>query len=288
MGRYDHGVHAGNAGDVWKHFILLEAADCLLETGGSLVYAESHAGRPEYVLRAPGDWEGGIGKIWPLLPSLGDFSYFDILADLNPQSTSPVPGSKPVPGSNLASNSGPLPGPLFKPIIYPGSTRLIYELARRKGANLEASVWDNDAGVAGSWESFTTKARSTESFPSAGIVFHQGDGFAGVLSRLCRSCPGLLFIDPAYIDPKDSRLAAKLLQSAKDLGWIVLWWYMMDMQTAPEELDKFELQFSEAGLDGGIWKGAVVAFAGVDSDRYDRLISHMHRQIGKFIRSLKR
>ncbi len=83
MDRYDHRVHAGNAGDVWKHFLLLEAADCLLEPGGSLIYAESHAGRPEYVLRAPGDWEGGIGKIQPLLPYLGNFSYFDILADLN-------------------------------------------------------------------------------------------------------------------------------------------------------------------------------------------------------------
>jgi 23S rRNA (adenine2030-N6)-methyltransferase len=263
MNRYDHRVHAGNAGDVWKHFLLLEAADHLLEPGGSLVYAESHAGRPEYVLRAPGDWEDGIGKIWPLLPSLGNFSYFEILADLNSGSASP-------------------------PIIYPGSIRLIYELARRRGADLQACVWDDDADVAGSWESFTTKARLTESFPPAGIVFHQGDGFAGVLSSLRRSPPGLLFIDPAYIDPEDARLAERLLERAKDLGWIVLWWYMMNMQTAPRGLDKFELQFSEAGLYGGKWKGAVVAFAGGDSDRYDRLISHIHRQIRKFIRLLKR
>ncbi len=267
MGRYDHRVHAGNAGDVWKHFLLLEAADCLLEPGGSLIYAESHAGRPEYVLRSPGDWEGGIGKIWPFLPSLRNFPYFDILADLNKDSQSIVSPSL---------------------IIYPGSIRLIDELARRKGANLQANVWDNDADVAGSWESFTQAAESMGSLPSAGIVFHQGDGFTGMMSRLCRSPPGLLFIDPAYIDPEDAPLAVKLLQEAKDLGWIVLWWYMMDMQTAPEGLDKFELQFSEAGLDGGKWKGAAVAFVGEDSDRYDRLISHMHQQIKKFIRLLNR
>jgi 23S rRNA (adenine2030-N6)-methyltransferase len=288
MNRYDHRVHAGNAGDVWKHFLLLEAADHLLEPGCSLVYAESHAGRPEYVLSAPGDWEGGIGKIWPLLPFLEDFSYFKILAELNSASPSPVQPKQPVPGSNLTSDYGLISGIILKQITYPGSIRLIYELARRKGTNLQARVWDDDAEVAGSWESFAARARSTKSIPQAEISFHQGDGFAGVLSCLCSSQPGLLFIDPAYIDPEDAILAEKLLQRAKDLGWIVLWWYMMDMQTAPEGLDRFELRFSQAGLYGGRWKGAVVAFAGGDSDRYDRLISHINGQIRKFFQILNR
>jgi 23S rRNA (adenine2030-N6)-methyltransferase len=259
MGHYDHRVHAGNAGDVWKHFLLLEAANCLLDSDGSMVYAESHVGRPEYALSAPGDWEGGIGNIRPLLPSLRNFCYFNILADLNP-------------------------------FIYPGSASLIYELAKRKGAKLQADVWDNDPGVAISWESFTkaAAAKSAGSFPQARIVFHQGDGFLGVLSILHRSPPGLLFIDPAYIDPEDVRLAEKLLQRAKDLGWIVLWWYMMDTKTAPDGLRTFELRFSEVGLEEGRWKGAVVAFAGGDSERFDHLIGHMHRQIDKFIRIIKR
>ncbi len=261
MVRYDHRVHAGNAGDVWKHFLLLEAADCLIEPGGSLIYAESHAGRPEYVLREPGDWVGGIGKIWPILPSLRDFPYFDILADLNPKSASLI--------------------------IYPGSTRLIHELARRKGANLLANVWDNDAGVADAWESLLAPAKSIGPFPPTGIVFHHGDGFAGVMSNLSRSCPGLLFIDPAYIDPEDFRLAIKLLQRAKDLGWIVLWWYMIDMKSAPDDLTAFELRFSEAGLDGGRWKGAAVAFVGKRNERFDNLIRHIHRRIETFIRILK-
>jgi 23S rRNA (adenine2030-N6)-methyltransferase len=288
MNRYDHRVHAGNAGDVWKHFLLLEAADFLLEPGDSLVYAESHAGYPEYILRAPGDWEGGIGKIWPLLPSLGDFSYFKILADLNLASPSPLQARQLIHASNPASNFGSVPGPISKPIVYPGSTRLIYELAWRKGANLQASVWDNDANVASSWDRLKVKTRSTESFPPAGIVFHLGDGFAGVMSRMRESCPGLLLIDPAYIDPEDATLAEKLLQRAKDLGWIVLWWYMMGMQTAPEGLDEFELRFSEAGLYGGKWQGAMVAIAGGENDRYDRLISRINQQIRKFFQILNR
>jgi 23S rRNA (adenine2030-N6)-methyltransferase len=290
MGHYNHRVHAGNAGDVWKHFLLLEAADCLFDHDGRLVYAESHVGRPEYALRAPGDWEGGIGKIWPLLPSLNNFCYFDILADLNPENLSSFPCYEPISKQVSGPFSRSISGPFSGPLLYPGSAHLIYELAKRKGANLQADVWDNDPDVASSWESFTqaAAAKSTGSFPPAKIVFHQGDGFLGVLSRLRRSPPGLLFIDPPYIDPEDVRLARKLLQRARELGWIVLWWYMIDKKTAPDDLQTFELQFAEAGLEGGRWKGAVVAFAGGDSERFDHLISHMHQQIKKFIRIVKR
>jgi len=279
MGHYDHRVHAGNAGDVWKHFLLLEAADCLLDPDGSLVYVESHVGRPEYALRAPGDWEGGIGKIWPLPPSLSNFCYFDILADLNSESPYSFPGLEPI--------SKHVSGPVFRSLRYPGSARLIHELAKRRGVKLEADIWDNDPDVASSWEGFSQAAKSNESYPPAKIVFHQGDGFAGALSRLCRSPAGLIFIDPPYIDPEDLRLARKLLQRARERGWIVLWWYMMDMKTAPDGLHTFELKFAEMGLEGGRWKGAVMAFAGAKNKRFDNLLSHMHRRIETFIRILK-
>jgi len=93
MRHYDHRGHAGNAGDVWKHFLLLEAASCLFIPDSSLVYAESHVGRPEYSLRTPGDWVGGIGKCWPLLPHLKKFCYFDLLASSNPSGLKCYPGS---------------------------------------------------------------------------------------------------------------------------------------------------------------------------------------------------
>jgi 23S rRNA (adenine2030-N6)-methyltransferase len=265
MCHYDHRVHAGNAGDVWKHFLLLEAADCLLTPDSSLVYAESHVGRPAYSLKVPGDWEGGIGKIWPVLPTLFNFSYFAILGDLNPKR----------------------PSSALHGLFYPGSACLIYELAKRKGAKLEADVWDTDPDVAISWEEISYAAKSAGSIPPAQIVFHQGDGFTGALSRLSGSQAGLLFIDPPYINSEDVRLASKLIHRAVERGWIVLCWYMMDTKTATDGLQTFELQFKEIGLDGGRWKGAGVAFAGEENERFRRLVAHMHRQIDELIRMLR-
>ena len=267
MHKYDHRVHAGNAGDVWKHFLLLEAADFLLTPESRLVYAESHVGRPEYALRTPGEWEGGIGKLWPILPRLRDFCYFNILADLNPESLSFVPSWKPVSKQVSGPISGSISESFSNPLLYPGSARLIYELARRKEANLQADVWDNDPKVARSWEGLYRAEWFKGSFLPDRIVFHQGDGFQGARSRLNRSPAGLLFIDPPYINPEDVRLAEKLLRRARKMGWTVLWWYMTDLKTVPDGLQTFELRFAETGLDGGRWEGAAVAFAGAKNER---------------------
>ena len=52
---YDHRTHAGNAGDVWKHFILAEVADYLLSKRKILTYIESHVGYPRYNLCSSGE-----------------------------------------------------------------------------------------------------------------------------------------------------------------------------------------------------------------------------------------
>ncbi len=291
MGHYDHRVHAGNAGDVWKHFLLLEAANCLLDPDSSLVYAESHVGHPHYSLKASGDWEGGIGRLWPFLPSLSNFCYFQILAELNANISSP-------------DRNG---------LLYPGSARLIYELARRKGTGLKAEIWDTDQDVSASWQKFISSAAASIDSPVSSKshaspvssespvygpchvtmpVFHQADGFHGVLSWLRRFSSGdllpkLLLIDPPYIDPDDVLLSERLLLEAKERGWIVLWWYMLDMKTAPKDMAAFELHFSEVGLDAARWQGAAVAVAGPDCEAFERLLDRIQRQINDFIQILK-
>lgn len=225
MHKYDHRVHAGNAGDVWKHFLLLEAADFFPLPDCKLVYAESHVGRPEYALSAPGEWEGGIGKLWPILHRLRNFCYFDILSNLNPRGL----------------------------MLYPGSARLVQEAAKRKGSMLQSNVWDIDEQVIATWQGYSE------------IAFHLGDGFSGIRSLLNHSPPGLLLIDPPNIDPTEVNLAEKLFGAAKEKGWIVLWWFMTCQDTIPNDhFEKYTIQFSEIGLNCSNWKGCSIALAGPD------------------------
>ena len=243
MRHYDHRVHAGNAGDVWKHFLLLEAADCLLTPDSSLVYAESHVGRPEYSLKAACDGVGGIGKIWPVLPSLLNFCYFSILNELNPRGL----------------------------MRYPGSARLVWELAKRKRSRLEIEVWDIDPDVASAWNEYP------ETTP---LSFHLGEGFSGVMSLLNEAIPGLLLIDPPFLDPEEVNAAEELFDRARESGWTVLCWHMvgtidtvdtMDMmgreflpescfhESFHEFFHEFSIQFSQIGLDYCGAKGCAVA-----------------------------
>ena len=268
MGRYDHRVHAGNAGDVWKHFLLMEAADWLLKDSNRLIYAESHAGRPHYLLKAPGEWQDGIGRIWQLLPALQAFAYFRMLSELNPSLTQ-------------ASEER----------LYPGSARLIRELAWMRGAELQAEIWDNHPQVAASWQDYLSAQSLPADRSPQGISFHFSDGFSGLFSHLRQLSsdfsPCLLFIDPPYVHSQEVNMAERLLQRARDAGWIVLWWYMTDEMTAPEEMDALELDFSQAGLYGGRWKGAGVAVTGSQSSQLSRLVHHLQQRSEELIRMLK-
>lgn len=60
---YDHSTKIGNQGDVVKHVALFTAIRQLLKDwplDRDFVYADIHAGRPEYVLPDKGEWQQGI------------------------------------------------------------------------------------------------------------------------------------------------------------------------------------------------------------------------------------
>ena len=261
MGPYDHRVHAGNAGDVWKHFLLLEAADCLLTPDSSLVYAESHVGRPKYALKPSGDWESGIGRIWSALPLLKDFPYFDILMELNSSESLP----------------------LLQIECYPGSALLVAKLAKRKKSDLRMQIWDIDPSVHAAW---------TEYLDDSTISFHLKDGFAGARSILKSSSPGLLLIDPPFIYPGDKRAAEELFLAARESGWTVLCWHMnysvpeklhLQNEIHPEQSpftcrssssDQFTellFQFSRIGLEYADATGCVIRAASRDTALIDRI-----------------
>jgi len=225
---YDHRRHAGNAGDLWKHLVLAEVAGRLFEAGVK-VYVESHAGRPEYRLRPGGEWEGGIGRLWPHREELARYSYFQILSDLNPHRLE----------------------------RYPGSASIVLEIAERRGINLRAELWDSSPEVERAW-------RSGEKGRRLKPHFHLGGGFSGV-GRLTDELgePALLLVDSPYIEEGDAALAEGLISRSAAAGWIALSWQVLGLGSPNPACDfrEFALSFDEAGLVCGPWKGAAMILA---------------------------
>lgn len=59
---YRHRYHAGNAADVFKHFVLCEILAALQEKPTPFCVLDSHAGAGRYCLQAPGEFEFGIAR----------------------------------------------------------------------------------------------------------------------------------------------------------------------------------------------------------------------------------
>ena len=238
---YDHRRHAGNAGDLWKHLVLAEVAERLL-AAGIRVYVESHAGRPGYQLRSGGEWEGGIGRIWPIPEEMATHPYFQILAALNPQGLE----------------------------LYPGSASIVLHLARKRGFSLRSELWDTSPEVEAAW--FSSRQE--------GVRFHLGDGFSGA-GRLPRELkePALLLVDSPWTDLRDADLARGLISKAVEAGWVVLSWEVIDGPALGQPASRrrgFDLLFEEAGLVGS-GKGARMTLAWGDRhpDLLDDLIGEL-------------
>jgi 23S rRNA (adenine2030-N6)-methyltransferase len=230
--RYNHRNHAGNAGDVWKHFILAEVAEYLLAKEKNLFYIESHVGYPKYSLEKPGEWQDGIGECWKHHDVLKEFSYFGILEEMNP--------------AGLRS--------------YPGSGIIMLMAAAKAGSGLEADVWDIDPDVAASWHDMPI-------LRSDRFRFHLGDGFSGAVDLMDRSGPGLLLIDPPYLERGDIEIAVDIFERAARFGWTVLLWQMDGVDALPKiccNIESYSLKFSDVGMSCGKWGGATVILMGSD------------------------
>ncbi|MHB1951322.1 MAG: 23S rRNA (adenine(2030)-N(6))-methyltransferase RlmJ [Acidiferrobacteraceae bacterium] len=84
---YRHGFHAGNAADVFKHYVLCRILASLRTKPTPFFVLDSHAGAGGYRL-APGcEHESGIGHIWnrpPVIPDTAE--YLAIVGRHNPKS----------------------------------------------------------------------------------------------------------------------------------------------------------------------------------------------------------
>jgi len=210
---------------------LAVVADRLFETEKVRVYVESHAGYPEYTLSPGGEWAGGVGKLWPHREELAEYSYFQILSDLNPAELE----------------------------RYPGSASIVIELAKRRGLALRAELWDNSPEVERAWRS-REKGRNL-SDPH----FHLGDGFSGA-GKLTNDLnePALLLVDSPYIAESDAALVEDLISRSAQAGWVALSWQMIGSVQSPKpacDYREFALRFNEAGLVCGSWGGATMILA---------------------------
>ncbi len=233
---YDHRRHAGNAGDLWKHLVLAEVADHLFKAGIQ-VYVESHAGYPEYRLSPGGEWEGGVGRLWPYREDLAGYAYFQILGDSNPTGLE----------------------------RYPGSVSIVLEIAERRGIDLRAELWDSSSEVEKAWRS-CEKCLILED-----LHFHLGDGFSGACKLTDELYePALLLVDSPYIEEGDAILVEDLISRSVEAGWVALSWQMLGLETSPNpacDHREFDLRFEEAGLVCGPWEGAAMILAW-NGDRY--------------------
>ena len=81
---YRHLFHAGNVADVFKHLVLARVLEALRLKETPFCVIDTHAGSGLYRLQAPGEFEQGIGRLWPARtqwPQLA--AYFELLAALN-------------------------------------------------------------------------------------------------------------------------------------------------------------------------------------------------------------
>jgi 23S rRNA (adenine2030-N6)-methyltransferase len=75
--QYDHARKAGNRGDVWKHFLLVNVIDCL-EVPERFQYVDLHSLAPLHELQPRGEWKNGIGKVLTECAALKHNAYFEI------------------------------------------------------------------------------------------------------------------------------------------------------------------------------------------------------------------
>jgi hypothetical protein len=94
-----------------------------------------------------------------------------------------------------------------------------------------------------------------------------------------------LLIDPPFIDPSEAISAEKLFVAAKEKGWTVLCWYMMDREAlASDSITKFSIEFSKIELDCGRARGCTIALACPN----DSLRRHLDGRIKTFINTMQK
>jgi 23S rRNA (adenine2030-N6)-methyltransferase len=198
---YRHHFHAGNVADVFKHLILVQVLEALRRKETPFCVIDSHAGSGLYRLTAPGEFEQGIGRLWPVRadwPLLTE--YFALLAPLNRAGLNAYPGSPWI----------------IRALLRPQDRAVFLERHPEEAAALR----DNLQG-------------------SRGITINEVDAWAALQGLLPpKENRGLVFIDPPYEKPDEFGQVAQALRAAQP-RWrngLYLVWYPIKARRPVEKL----------------------------------------------------
>lgn len=198
---YRHRFHAGNVADVFKHYLLTLVLEALRAKDTPFCVVDTHSGSGLYRLKPPGEYQQGIGRLWPVRsvwPLLA--GYFTRLASFNSQRLDTYPGS-------------PL---LIAGLLRPADRAVFVERHPEEAAALR----DNLRG-------------------RPHVAVHEADGFA-MLKALVppRENRGLVFIDPPYEQPREFEQVAAALKDGLRRWRNGVWmaWYPIKARRPVERL----------------------------------------------------
>jgi 23S rRNA (adenine2030-N6)-methyltransferase len=203
---YDHRLHAGNVGDVWKHVALVAILRAVARGAGRVVYLDTHAGEGRYRLGATGEWSEGIGRLWS-----GDPPPDGALADYLALCRRLGRGSE-------------------RPEEYPGSPAFARAVL---GPAAGLRLWERDETAA------TRLAAHLASDPQARLT--RGDGLSSLRDELAAGAEAdavVALIDPSWGEKADwtaiPGALAHALTSAPRV--CVLLWYPVKSLTRPNAM----------------------------------------------------
>jgi len=215
---YRHAYHAGNAGDVLKHLVLLAVLEALQRKDKPLFYLDTHAGRGVYDLgseaaRRSNEAAGGIFALAAAaeLPPLPQ-RYLALVGSFNPED-----GLKTYPGSPA----------LAAAVLRPGDAAALCELQPQEAAALRRLFAGDDR-----------------------VAVHERDGYEALRGLLPpRQGRGLVLIDPPYERREaeyDLVVEALALAGERWPQGCLAAWYPIKRQ---EDADRFVARVAASGRD---------------------------------------
>lgn len=198
---YRHHFHAGNVADVFKHLVLTQVLEALRLKETPFCVIDTHAGSGRYRLKAPGEFEQGIGRLWPARADWpGLRSYFELLAPLNENAVAVYPGSPW----------------LIRALLRPQDRALFFERHPEEVAALRTTLRG-----------------------CRGITINEADAWAALAGLLPpQENRGLVFIDPPYEQPDEFNQVARALKAAlaRWRNGIYFVWYPIKARRPVEQL----------------------------------------------------